>query len=599
MRSQLAISLGQWSEAGTKAENQDFHGAVQPDGPDLAEKGVVVALADGISTSALGAVAAETAVKTFLADYYCTSAGWSAQTSGTSVISAINSWIYAQNRRATGRVTDENRERGMVCTFSAMVLKSRTAHLFHVGDARIALIGDDAIEPLTEAHRVNLGGGKSYLGRALGVNNSIDIDYRQVPLNAGMTFMLSTDGVHEYLSDADVLAVLAKEPNLNDAAQELAARAMRAGSPDNLTVQLLRVESLPAAGDVSDLMGAEGVLPPAPLLRPAEDFAGYAILRELHSGSRSHVYLARDKASGARVALKVPSTEAADDSHAVNALLLEEWIMRRVDNPHLLAVGPSSGPRRHAFVVSDYVEGQTLYTWMNDNGAASPEETRAMIGQIARGLQALHRREIVHRDLRPHNVLIDAEGTARIIDFGSAQVAGLEELGLSFDDGAFAGTMQYSAPELYLGYQATNASDIYSLGVIAYQMLTGALPYGPRVSAARTAAAQRRLRYIPAAELNPAVPPWMDAALARAVAVDPAKRYGELSEFIYDLSHPNRALFTPEERPLLMRGSVGFWQAVAAALAIALAVSVMTRPQLRTPDHPSPQSSAANKETVR
>src|SRR5690606_38162219 len=122
-------------------------------------------------------------------------------------------------------------------------------------------------------------------------------------------------------------------------------------------------ESLPN-GEISDLVGAEAGLPPAPRLEPGQQFAGYTVLRELHSGSRSHVYLARDEADGGRVALKVPSTEHGEDTRRVQELLLEEWVMRRLHHPNLLKAGPNRGARSHAFAVSEYVEGQTQRQWM-------------------------------------------------------------------------------------------------------------------------------------------------------------------------------------------------------------------------------------------
>jgi len=574
----LEIALGQYSTAGAKSENQDFHGVLVPEGADRLTKGIAVALADGISTSRLGAAAAETAVKSFLTDYYCTSAAWSVRTSAERVIAATNSWIHAQNARRRPREEGENRERGaLICTFSALVLKSRMAHLFHVGDARIALIANGRVEPLTEPHRVDLGGGESYLGRALGANRAVELDCRQVSLQPGDLFMLSTDGVHEFVSAAETLALIESAADLDEAARAICEAAAAHGSGDNLTVQLVRIEALPA-GDGSELLGAGLALPPAPRLKTGDRLDGYAILREIHRGSRSHVYLARDEADGQRVAIKVPSTDHAADEGELAALLLEDWTMRRVSHQNLLGAAPDR-PRSRIYAVSPYVDGQTLEQWMADNPRPALAQVRDIVGQLAAGLLALHRREMLHRDLRPRNVLIDGDGTVRIIDFGSVEVAGLGELGPGLAKQAiFAGTVQYAAPELFLGEPASPRSELFSLGVIAYQMLTGVLPYGRSLAGATTPSAQRRLRYRPASEFNPEVPTWVDAALARAVAIDPTKRYQELSEFTYDLAHPNPAL-AAESRPLLERGTAQQWRIVALLLAAALVLAVLRWPE--------------------
>ena len=273
----------------------------------------------------------------------------------------------------------------------------------------------------------------------------------------------------------------------------------------------------------------------------------------------------------------VPSVEHAADPVQMQALMLEEWIARRISNPHVLNAPPIRAERRHAYAVTEYAEGQPLDIWMHDHPRADLIAVRMILGQIAKGLQALHRREVLHRDLRPRNIIVDAHDTVKIIDFGSAQVAGLDDVRPPMLDAAYAGTMQYSAPELYLGQPASRRSDIFSLGVIAYQMLTGALPYGPRVAAAATPAAQRKLFYTPASAINPDVPEWVDAAIAKAVMIDPARRYEELSEFIYDLSHPNGALTAGDPRPLLQRRPERLWQAISALLSAALLFMLWSR----------------------
>src|SRR5437588_1617370 len=174
MPSQLAISIGQYSDKGRKEINQDFHGVLIPDEPLLSLKGISVVLADGISTSKVSRVAAESAVKGFLTDYYCTSESWSVRTSAQRVLEATNSWLHSQTRSQYAY----DKDKGYVCTLSAIVIKSSTAHIFHIGDARIYRLAGQSLEQLTDDHRVILSSEQSYLGRALGVNSEIEIDYQ-------------------------------------------------------------------------------------------------------------------------------------------------------------------------------------------------------------------------------------------------------------------------------------------------------------------------------------------------------------------------------------------------------------------------------------
>ena len=196
MPSQLAISIGQHSDKGRKEVNQDFHGALIPDEPLLSLKGITVVLADGISTSEVSAIASESAVKSFLTDYYCTSDSWSVKTSAQRVIAATNSWLHAQTRQSQYLY---DKDRGYVCTLSAMVIKSTTAHIFHIGDARIYRVVGRGLEQLTEDHRVVVSSQQSYLGRALGINPQVEIDYRAVSIEKGDLFLLATDGVYEHV----------------------------------------------------------------------------------------------------------------------------------------------------------------------------------------------------------------------------------------------------------------------------------------------------------------------------------------------------------------------------------------------------------------
>lgn len=568
----LQVTIGQHSDRGAKESNQDFHGALTPDGHALALKGVAVALADGISTSPVSHIAAEMAVKSFLTDYYCTSDSWSVDTAAQRVISATNSWLHAETRRARQHY---DMDRGYVCTFSALVLKARTAHLFHVGDSRIFRVAGETLEPLTEDHRVVIA-GQSYLGRAMGMAPEVAIDYRGVALAVGDVFVLSTDGVHEHLHGRAIASAIAERASdLDAAARAIVAEALDAGSTDNLTVQIVRIDGLPDAGGADFADGALG-LPPAPILEPPTEFEGYRVLRQIHANNRSHIYLATDIDTGAAVALKVPALDLRSDPALLRQFMMEEWIARRVDSPHVLKAAPTARPRRFAYVVTEHVEGATLRQWMHDHPRPDLNAARDILEQLVRGLRALHRKEMVHGDLRPENVMIDRDGVVKIIDFGSTRVAGVAEADLSAVDEEMLGAIQYAAPERMLGKAPTWRSDLFSLGVIAYEMLTGRLPYGAQAARVRTRAAARALTYQPADRDDRPIPTWIDGALRTAVHPDPNRRQEALSEFITDLKTPNPKFDGSAFVPLAERNPVRFWQAVSFVLA-CLVVFLLSR----------------------
>jgi serine/threonine protein phosphatase PrpC/predicted Ser/Thr protein kinase len=564
MPRQLRVSIGQCSDRGRKDVNQDFYGAIIPSQPLLGSKGIALVIADGISSSFVSRIASEAAVKTFLEDYYCTSETWSVKTSAQRVIAAANSWLFAQTRRGAHPY---DRDKGYVCTLSAVVIKSATAHIFHIGDARVYRRNGAALEQLTQDHRVVLSSEQSYLGRALGVNPQVEIDYVDVPVGAGDILVLATDGVYEYADPKSIWRTIDQHASdLDRAAAEIVREAHRQGSPDNTTIQIVRIDEVPE-GDAGELLGELHELPLPPLLDPGAIFEGYRIVRELHASSRSHVYLATEIDSGKPVALKVPSIDLREDAAYLKHFMLEEWVLRRVNNPHLLKSAGRNGRRNYLFTVTEFVEGQSLSQWMIDNPRPDLETARGIIEQIAKGLQALHRMEMLHQDLRPENIIIDKTGTLKIIDFGSVSIAGVTEAAPAADPNEVLGTLQYTAPEYFLGEGGTARSDLFSLGVIAYQLLTGRLPYDAQVARIKTKSDQKRLRYYAAVNFNRDIPAWIDGALRRAVHPDPGQRYEELSEFMFDLRQPNKAYVESGSTALLERDPLLFWKSLSAVLA--------------------------------
>ncbi len=573
MTNHLKIAIGQYSDKGRKEINQDFHGASTPREPQLSAKGIAIALADGISSSQVSQEAAQSAVTGFLEDYYCTSDAWSVRKSGEHVLTATNSWLHSQTQQSQHRY---DRERGYICTFSALVIKSTTAHLFHVGDARIYRLRQGQLTQLTEDHRVWVSSQQSYLARALGMDRKVEIDYLSAQLAVGDLLILATDGVYEHVDVDSIQSALEHAADLDGAARAIVAEALQRGSADNLTIQLVRVEELPDP-EASEVFRQISDLPCPPMLEPRAEFEGYQIIRVIKSSARSHIYLAVDQESGQRVVIKTPSVDMQANPAALERFLLEEWIARRLNSAHVLKPCAQTRQRRSIYVVTEYVEGQTLTQWMTDNPKPDLPTVRGLLEQIAKGLQAFHRLEMIHQDLKPDNVMIDSTGTVKIIDFGATRVAGLEEIDTGVEQINLLGAALYAAPEYFLGEQGSPRADIYSLGIIAYQMLSGGFPYGTQVPKSRTKAAQKKLAYQSVLNEDREIPAWIDDAIRKAVEPNPFERYEELSEFIYDLHHPNKEFLNKTKPPLIERNPVVFWKSVSFVLAVLLVVVSVAR----------------------
>jgi len=206
---------------------------------------------------------------------------------------------------------------------------------------------------------------------------------------------------------------------------------------------------------------------------------------------------------------------------------------------------------------------------MTDHPQPPLEAVRPLVTQLAAGLQALHQREMVHRDLRPENVMIDAQGTVKLIDLANVQVAGLLE-GYARTAPPPPGTLQYMAPECLLGEEASARSDIFSLAAITYQLLSGKLPYGLDAARVRQIQDLRRLRYIPVRHHRPELPAWLDALLAKALHPNPEKRQEAASEFAYDLKSPGRQFQAAQRVALIERDPVLFWKCLSTLLCLCL-----------------------------
>jgi len=315
----------------------------------------------------------------------------------------------------------------------------------------------------------------------------------------------------------------------------------------------------------------------------------YRLEAKLGSGGMSTVYLARDTTLDRPVAVKVMHREMSEQADQLERFRQEARAVAKLSHPNVVAVIDAGEDGGHPYIVFEYVEGETLKARINRVGALDTQEALAYAIEIARGLTVAHARNMVHRDIKPQNVLIDAEGRAKLTDFGISRQ--LEQDGMTAT-GRVLGTTDYVAPEQAMGRGADQRSDIYSLGVVLFEMLTGSVPFS---ADSQVGVAMKHVNEeLPDVQ---AERPELSAATAlvveRATAKDPAKRYADIGELIDDLStalevEAARAGSTtgeatsvleavpPEKRKLSSRARWS-WAAIAAVVVIAAGVLVATQ----------------------
>lgn len=564
----LRLSVDQASHQGVKPRNEDCIGIRIPDDDALSLKGACAIIADGVSAAAAGKEASEACVTGFLSDYFCTPDSWSVKHSAHKVLTALNQWLCSQGQRSAD-------EGGYITTLSTLILKSTRAHLFHVGDSRVYRWRAGALEQLTTDHQVRVRRDLTYLARGMGMTMNLEIDYRTVDLETGDLFLLTTDGIHDVLPHAELTTWLRALPDtLQGSAANLVQTALDRGSNDNLSCQLIRVDSL----GLDDTANFESLsrLPFPPPLSVGQTIDGYTVQGILHESTRSQAYRVRHvDQPNTDLVMKTPSVNFDDDPAYIERFLLEDWMAARIQNPHVVRKVDPPQPPTCLYYLTEFIPGVPLSDWIRDHTRPDINRVVAIVEQIVKAVRALHRKETLHQDIKPDNLLIDNNDHVTLVDFGSCWIPGIQEIQVPIERERALGTARYSAPEYALNGKGSERSEQFSVAVVAYEMLTGKHPYGEKYETAASPTSFARLTYTPAYEHNPLVPVWLDGALKKALQLDPRRRYDALSEWIGDMKTPNPRLMPDRSLPLAERDPVLLWQGVSAVLLVALIVSLV------------------------
>jgi serine/threonine protein phosphatase PrpC len=557
--------VGFASKTGPRRDNEDFAGALY--GAELPEprQEVVAAIADGIGGARGGRVAAETAVRGFLDGFCDLPETMEVQQAGARIISALNAWIYSMGRQDPDLA-------GFGCTFTALVLRGRVAHLLHVGDSRAYRLSRDRLTCLTTDHVRQDGSGRSHtLNRALGVEAEVRLDYATQPVALHDRFLLCSDGVHGFLTDEGIAQIMRDRSAPEDTAGALVAAALQSGSTDNSTALVVDVVALPAAGS-ADISAAMLRLPVAPVPQGGDTIDGFVLRALISDGRYTRLFAAEDEVEGGPVAVKFPKPKLASIDTYRAAFLREAWVGARVHNPWIgRVIELPPGRQTCLYTVMPFYQGELLEVRLSRRPAMGLEEGRNIAVRLARGVAALHRAGIIHRDIKPDNVILEAGHSLKLIDLGVVRVPGLEE----FPPEYIPGTAAYMAPEMADGEAGNEATDIYALGVTMFRAFTGQYPYGNPDAISPP----RRHRPADFSALRPDLPAWLQATLTRAIAADPARRFRDMTEFALEIEAGPAPASAALQRPrtLYERAPLRVWQGIAALLALALLLSWLLR----------------------
>ena len=403
MASGLKVSVGFASETGPRKRNEDFAGAVF--GPELPEprRDVVAAIADGMGGAKGGRVAAEIAVRGFLDGFCDLPETMEVRRAAAIVLDALNGWIHSQGQR-------DSRLKGMGSTFTALVLRGRVAHVLHVGDTRAYRLSRDRLTCLTIDHVRQVDTGRSnILLRALGVETEVRLDYTSQPVAQHDRFLLCSDGVHGHLDAETIADTMRERVSSQDTARALVAAALRAGSTDNCTALVLDVVGLETAQS-AEISAGLADLPLMAVPLGGETIDGFVLKALLSDGRYTRLFGALDEVEGGEVALKFPKPLVASVDLYRAAFVRESWVGARVNSPwlgHVIAQPP--GRQTCLYTVMPLYQGELLESRIARRPGVGLEEGRNIAIKLARAVAALHRVGVVHRDIKPDNVILESE----------------------------------------------------------------------------------------------------------------------------------------------------------------------------------------------
>jgi len=598
----MELTYAELSSPGpARDNNEDFVGFWQPQ--TLEEKrshGAVAVLADGVGGLDRGEVASRMAVETSLTAFREAPEGKTPQQLLTQMFNEANLAVYDKGMENHGKAR-------MATTLSIAVLRNDEIVVGNVGDSRVYLVRKGEIRQLSTDHSyvgmqqkfgliseqdAKTSEHRNVLTRSVGHEPVIRIDVEETTAFKGDRVVLCSDGLYAYVADSEIADIVSRYSPAQ-ACRQLVALAEQRGTDDNLSIQVVQINDVEKFSYYRGVpMYHEAADPTTGYdLQPGQVLDGRFFIDETISRSgMATIFKAIDITTQKPVAVKVPFMQFESDPGFFSRFEREEEIGLSLDHPYILRFIPLEH-RSRPYIVTEYLRGYTLAHLLNSVRPMPEKDAVRIAGRLCEALAYMHDHGVVHRDLKPQNIMICYDGTIRIVDFGIAKAAVGRRLTFTGFTPA-VGTPDYMAPEQVNGKRGDERTDIYSLGAMLYEMVAGEPPFegenenmfvimNARVTGDPVAPRKR----------NPDVSPQVEEIILHAMERDPGKRYQTASAMKAELDDPGAVhltgrcdrLRTPS--PLQRSRKKALWIGLAVAFAVIVFLLVVLLIIHRGPAH--------------